>query len=89
MGRIPTLIPESVVSGTKRFAASPLPDLLWKLFVTAVTLGTILLLGAAGGIYGVIGGIIAFILASVLLKDQIRAAWSDIWNRNFWVWRVD
>lgn len=89
MARIPTLIPESVVRGGKRLAASPLLDLLWKLFVTVATMAVILALGAAGGVYGVVGGVIAFILASVLLERQIREVWSDIWNRNFWVWRVN
>ncbi|MUV87022.1 hypothetical protein GJ631_10695 [Natronomonas sp. CBA1123] len=86
MARIPTPIPESVVKDTKRFFAGGWGDILWKAFVVVVgglLLAFILALNPGFFVAALVGMVL-----SVVFSDNIRAFVSDVWNRNFWVWRT-
>jgi ABC-type nitrate/sulfonate/bicarbonate transport system permease component len=86
MARVPTPIPESVVEDTKRFFSGGVADVLWKVFVVAVgtvLLGLILALNPGFFVAALVGMVL-----SVVFSDNIRAFVSDVWNRNFWVWRT-
>lgn len=87
MARIPTLIPESVITSLRRLFAGSFGDVLWKLGVSLalVLVGYVFL---SAGIWGVFGAFVGGVLISALLEDDIRDIVSDVWNRNFWVWRV-
>lgn len=82
---VPTPIPKSIVQWWRTFWSGALADILWKTFVVAVV-GAIL--------YVTVqiqpGFFVLFVVGTILsvtLSDNIRAVISDIWHRNFWVWR--
>lgn len=86
MARIPTPIPESFAQNVKTFFSGTIADVLWKSLVIVVGGTALLLLMAASP-----GFFIAFIVGAILsavLSDDIRAFVSDVWHRNFWIWRV-
>jgi hypothetical protein len=86
MARIPTPIPESVVKDTKRFFSGGWGDTLWKAFVVVVgglLLAFILALNPGFFVAALVGMVL-----SVVFSDNIRAFVSDVWTRNFWVWRT-
>lgn len=88
MARIPTPIPESTAERLSSIARGPILDLLWKVLVTVVVVGIALTLAAAGGAIGLVGGVLAIIVLSIVLERPLTEAFRDIWNRNFWVWRT-
>lgn len=86
MVRVPTPIPESVVGDLKGFFSGAVIDVLWKASVVIVggfLLFVILALNPGFFVASLVGMIL-----SVVFSDNIRAAVSDIWHRNFWVWRT-
>ncbi len=84
MARIPTPVPKSLVKRTRRAFDGPLGDTLWKAGVSALFLTIAYILALAGPVGLLVGGIV---LGS-LLDDTVRSAVSDVWNRNFWVFRT-
>ncbi|WP_373190028.1 hypothetical protein [Halolamina sp.] len=86
MARIPTPAPESLMDRlTRTIGGRPL-DLVWAISVTVVLVGIGIALVAAGGVVGAAIGAAA--LATVF-NDAVREAITDIYARNFWVWRTD
>jgi hypothetical protein len=84
MARIPTPIPKSLVRLTRRAFSGRVLETLWKLGVLVVLVVVGLGLYAAGTIGVLVGGVI---LAS-LITEPVQNAVSDLWNRNFWVFRT-
>jgi hypothetical protein len=85
MARIPTPIPESVVGDVKRFFSGTVVDVLWKTFVVVV--GTVVLGGILALNPGFFVAALVGMILSVVFSDNIRAAVSDIWHRDFWVFK--
>lgn len=86
MARIPTPVPESVVKDIKRFFSGPAGDVLWKLFVVAA--GGFLLFFILAMNPGFFVAALVGMILSVVFSDNIRAFVSDVWHRDFWIWRV-
>ncbi len=84
MARIPTPIPESLVRLTKRAFTGRWADTLWKLGVLVFLFAIGLALLSAGVVGAIVGGIVL----GTLLNDTVRSGVSDLWNRNFWVFRT-
>jgi len=77
--KIPTLIPESAGSWLRSLWRESVVNVLWKALVLA---GMLVLIGTLATM-GTVGGVIAFIIAASLLRDSVRTAFKDIWNRRF------
>lgn len=86
MARIPTPIPESVGRGIRSIFMGPVLEVAWRLLVVALLLAVAYLLVVGFGGFG--AAFVAGAILSALLSENIREAVSDVWNRNFWVWRV-
>lgn len=86
MVRVPTPIPESWAEQWRSYWRQALLDKIWQFFVITVIV-TFILLVVAGGPGFLLASIIGMII-SIILADDIRQTISDVWNRNFWVWRV-
>lgn len=81
MVSIPTPIPQYWVTRFRRFRSASLSLLLWRLLLIAV--GVTLLALALASTW-VFAGVLAGLIASVVLSDDVRATIRDIWDLNFW-----
>lgn len=79
MARTP--IPES--TGEKLVSILKGPVLLvgWRLLLVLLILVIVLVLVASGGFFGLL---LAGMLVSTLIRDDVRAAVSDLWHMRFW-----
>lgn len=77
-------IPRSLVRTLRRYWTQSLIDRLWQLFVIVVAL-FLIILGSRN--YGILAALALGVLFSAIFADDVRQLWSDIWNRNFWMWR--
>jgi len=85
MARIPTLIPSSVVESVGNILSGSVADTIWKIGIaTMLAVFAYVLIASLGAL----GGFIGAILLSALIEDDIRDIVVDIWNRDFWIWRV-
>lgn len=91
MASIPTPIPEAVVELLSRtwtqVKRGALGLTVWRILVLVVGFALFTLLLATGP-----GFLVAFVVGTVLTAlyaDDIVATMKDIWDMNFWVWRVD
>lgn len=84
MVKIPTPVPESVVNSVRGVFSGGIINILWKLFVVVLLVVAAYLLA----LLGFFGAAIAGMLLASLISDDVRAFVSDLWNRNFWVWRT-
>lgn len=85
MVKITSPVPQYVIDWLASFWSQTLFDRLWQLFLI-VLFGTILLLALSSSIGFVTAA--AGVVFSYLLADDIRQIVADVWNRDFWVWRV-
>ena len=85
MARIKTLIPVHWMRRLTRYWNQTLFDRIWQLFLVIV--GSILVYAAlsSGAVFVTA---VAGIVLSYVLADDIRATIQNIWNRQFWVWKV-
>jgi len=81
---VPTPIPESAVGNIRSFFGGGTLDVIWKALVIGFILVSVYVLAAAG----IVGGIVAGIVLGALLSDDVRAILSDLWHRDFWIWRT-
>jgi Flp pilus assembly protein TadB len=85
MARIPTLVPRSLVRWLKSLFSGRLVDIVWKLLVlTTVAVAVVYMAALGGPLYVVLAGTII----SVLLSDRVRRLFLDVWERDFWIWRL-
>ncbi len=84
MARIPTPIPKSLVQRTKRAFSGRALDTLWKLGVLVF----LFIVGIALLSAGIVGYLVGGIVLATLFDEAVRNAVSDLWNRNFWVFRT-
>lgn len=84
MVRIPTPIPKSLARLFKQAFRGALSETIWKLAVLVVLFVVGIALYAAGTVGYLVGGVI---LAS-LITEPVQNAISDLWNRNFWVFKT-
>lgn len=85
MPDIPTPIPESWASSTKRWFRQSVPLMVWRLLLL---LGLVVLFVAASTNGSVLIATMLGIAVSYIFADDIRKTWADLWNLNFWVWRT-
>lgn len=83
--RVPTPIPRSLVRAVTRVAQGSRVDLLWRLallvgLVVVVYLGSVL---SGSFVVATLVGILLF----AVLRDDLGQIVSDVWNREFWVWK--
>lgn len=84
MARIPTPIPDTAVTAVRGLFSGPVIDVLWKIGVSVVFVVFIVLLASIGGFFG---PFLAATILAALLVDEIQGVVSDVWHRNFWIWR--
>lgn len=85
MARIPTLIPQHLRDWVGGLFSGPVLDVLWRLFLIA--LGAVVIYAMVASPY-FLATFVAGIILTTFLADDIQQAALDVWNRNFWVWRV-
>lgn len=85
MARIPTPIPQYTVNWLRRFWSGTVVDILWKTLLLLVG-GALVVLALSSGVALVAA--VAGIVLSFFIADDIQRLASDIWNRNFWIWRL-
>lgn len=85
MARIPTPVPKTWAKWASSTRRQSIYDLLWKALVIVVG-GTLIIAALASSfiLVSTLAGIILF----WALSDSAGQTASDVWNRNFWVWRV-
>lgn len=83
--RIPTGIPQHWRTRWRRYYREPFWDKVWQAFLVLVG-GALVVAALSSGVVFVTA--IAGIVVSIVLADDIRATVNNIWDRNFWVWKV-
>jgi len=81
--KVPTPIPKSLISLIGRSFRGSTGDTLWKLLMLVVFITIAYLLAALG----TMGALIAAIIVGSLVAEPVQNAISDIWNRDFWVFK--
>lgn len=84
MAGVPTPAPESAVERLQSVLGGTVADIVWAIFVTLVLTAIGVGLVVAGGPAGALVGAVAI---ATIYNDAIREAVTDIYARNFWVWR--
>lgn len=82
MVKIPTPLPKTTVTSIKHFMTGPALDITWRIGLLVVFLLVLYALASTGG--GVIIAFLVFTLGGIVLRDEVSAAVSDIYNRDFW-----
>lgn len=85
-GGVLTPLTPSLVRIGRGLTSGALRDVLWRLSVLVVGLWLIYKILAAST--GVFVSAIAAAVLSMIISPTARAVARDIWNRNFWIWRV-
>jgi len=84
MVSIPTPVPRTIIRLFRRATSGTLGDILWKTLVVTVLLAAAYALASLG----VVGAAISGMVLSTLAAEPVRKTVSDVWNRNFWVFRT-
>lgn len=86
MTRIPTPIPQHWVGRARDLVAGSGRLTVWRLALLTVGLVAIYLM-ATSSVF-----LVSFLGATALgfiIADDLKATLVDVWNFDFWVWRVD
>ncbi len=76
---VQTPIPESLWDRLTTFVRGPLVLTVWRLLLLVVFGALIVGLATAGGLAGLIGGVVVFVFIAPIVRDSAR----DVWNANF------
>lgn len=86
MASVPTPIPKYVVEWLRGFWRGTLVDVLWKSLLLVVG-GALVVVALSSGM--ALLAAVAAIVLSLFIADDVQRLAADVWNRNFWVWRVN